>query len=46
MTDNPLRIDLLVEPLRPHGGEIDVPAGPGLGIELNEETIARFRIDG
>jgi hypothetical protein len=38
VTDNPLRTDLLVEPLRPHGGEIDV-------IELNEETIARFRID-
>lgn len=46
VTDNPLRTDLLVEPLRPHGGEIDVPAGSGLGIELNEETIARFRIDG
>ena len=45
VTANPLRTDLLVEPLRPVNGEIDLPAGPGLGIELNEDTIARYRID-
>jgi L-rhamnonate dehydratase len=46
VTDNPLRTALLREPLRPQGGEIALPQGPGLGIELDPETIARFRVDG
>jgi L-rhamnonate dehydratase len=43
--DNPLRTDLLTEPLRPSGGIISVPEKPGLGIELAEETIARYRVE-
>lgn len=42
--DNPLRDDLLAEPLAPVRGSIPVPAGPGLGIELNPETVARYRL--
>ena len=45
VTPNPLRTDLLANPLRPSGGEIEVPTGPGLGIELNEDTIAHYRIE-
>jgi L-rhamnonate dehydratase len=45
VTPNPLRTDLLASPLRPKDGEIDLPTGPGLGIELNEDTIARYRVD-
>lgn len=44
VTANPLRTDLLVEPLRPVNGVIEVPTGPGLGIELNEDTVARYRV--
>ena len=44
VTPNPLRTDLLARPLRPSNGEIDVPTGPGLGIELNEDTVARYRV--
>jgi L-rhamnonate dehydratase len=44
VTSNPLRTDLLAAPLQPQGGEIDVPMGPGLGIELNPDTIAKYRI--
>jgi len=45
-TANPLRTDLLVEPIRPVAGVVSVPDGPGLGIELNEDTIARYRWNG
>jgi L-rhamnonate dehydratase len=44
-TDNPIRTQLMVEPIRPVDGIVTVPDRPGLGIELNEETIARFRVD-
>jgi L-alanine-DL-glutamate epimerase-like enolase superfamily enzyme len=41
--DNPLRTQLLVEPIRPIDGRVRVPDGPGLGIELNPETLDRYR---
>ena len=45
-TANPLRTDLLREPIRPRDGLVTVPEGPGLGIELNEETLERYRWHG
>jgi len=45
-TANPLRTDLLVDPIRPVDGVVKVPEKPGLGIELNEETIERYRWKG
>jgi L-alanine-DL-glutamate epimerase-like enolase superfamily enzyme len=45
VTDNPLRTDLLTMPLRPVDGVIEVPEKPGLGIELDEDTISRFRVE-
>ena len=42
-TDNPLRTDLLVDPIRPVDGIVTVPEKPGLGIELNQDTIDRYR---
>ena len=45
VTDNPLRTDLLVNPFRPRDGILEVPTGPGLGIELNEDTIAKYRVE-
>ena len=46
--DNPLRTDLLRNPIRPADGMVPVPQGPGLGIELDEETLERhlWRPDG
>lgn len=35
--------DLLATPLRPRDGFIDVPQGPGLGVELDEDAVKRFR---
>jgi L-alanine-DL-glutamate epimerase-like enolase superfamily enzyme len=36
--------ELLSEPLRISGGQAHPPHGPGLGVELNEKAIARFRV--
>jgi len=43
--ENPLRDDLLTTPLQPINGEVAVPKGPGLGIQLNPDTVDRYRID-
>ncbi|MCU0521806.1 MAG: mandelate racemase/muconate lactonizing enzyme family protein [Anaerolineae bacterium] len=37
--------DLLVEPLTIAGGYARVPEGPGLGIEVDEEALVRYRMD-
>ncbi|RVT81696.1 mandelate racemase/muconate lactonizing enzyme family protein [Rhodobacteraceae bacterium CCMM004] len=42
-TDNPLKTDLLVAPIRQVDGHVQVPTGPGLGIELDRDTVERFR---
>lgn len=41
--DNPLRTDLLTQPLSLDDGALRVPAGPGLGIELDPGVLKRFR---
>lgn len=41
--DNPLRTELLDDLLGWHDGALRPPSGPGLGIELDAETIHRFR---
>jgi D-galactarolactone cycloisomerase len=41
---NPLRDELATEPLRPVGGRLPV-RGPGLGIELDWDAVARYRLD-
>lgn len=40
----PLSRDLVRDPLRLVDGHVAVPSGPGLGVEVNEETVAKFRI--
>ena len=44
-SENPLRHELLVDPFDPTGGELAVPDGPGLGIEVDEAAVERYRID-
>jgi muconate cycloisomerase len=36
--------DLLTHPLPLRGGEAHAPEGPGLGVELDEEKVARWRV--
>lgn len=42
---NPLRDEILVEPLRLEGGHLLVPGGPGLGIALDPAALRRFAAD-
>ncbi len=41
---NPLRTDLLTEPLPLAEGHVAVPQGPGLGVDVNEEALQRFTV--
>jgi L-rhamnonate dehydratase len=42
--DDPLSRSLCRTPLRCVDGLLAVPDGPGLGVEIDEETVARFRV--
>jgi D-galactarolactone cycloisomerase len=41
---NPLRDELLQEPILPESGMLQVPEGPGLGIEIDEGLLKRFTV--
>jgi L-rhamnonate dehydratase len=41
--DNPIRREVAASPIRVQGGVVKVPQSPGLGIELNEETLRRLK---
>jgi L-alanine-DL-glutamate epimerase-like enolase superfamily enzyme len=43
----PLAAEILREPLAIHGGELRVPAAPGLGVDIDESVVERYPwIDG
>ena len=44
--DSPLRRELVSPEPAVVDGFMELPVGPGLGIELNEELVARWRADG
>lgn len=41
---NPLRDELAREPIARRRGIVAVPDGPGLGIEVDREVLARFKV--
>ena len=43
-TENPLRDEILTEPLHFENGTVAVPDGPGLGITVDETILRRYRI--
>lgn len=43
--DTPLRTELLREPPKVVDGYLAPPQGPGLGIELDEDALARYRVE-
>ncbi|ANE48743.1 hypothetical protein SY83_05330 [Paenibacillus swuensis] len=44
--DTPLSRDLVLNPLRLEAdGTLQVPGGPGLGVELNEEAVRKYTTD-
>ncbi|MCY4439461.1 MAG: hypothetical protein OXE53_04550, partial [Deltaproteobacteria bacterium] len=44
--ENPLRSELLQEPLEPKNGFMRPPDGPGLGVALDPEALRRFHFEG
>jgi D-galactarolactone cycloisomerase len=44
MSDNALRTQLLKVPLELEAGHVLLPDGPGLGIELDPDAVARYRV--
>jgi L-alanine-DL-glutamate epimerase-like enolase superfamily enzyme len=40
-----LRQSLTVQDFPVVNGDVSVPEGPGLGIDLNEEIVAKYRVD-
>ena len=43
--ESPIRNDLTLETVQAVDGWIKVPDGPGLGVTLNEETVAKLLVD-
>ena len=41
---NPFRDHLALEPIRQSRGVVQVPTGPGLGIEIDRKVIERYRV--
>jgi D-galactarolactone cycloisomerase len=41
---NPLRDDLALEPIQLEGGRLRLPDRPGLGVELDEKVVERYRL--
>jgi D-galactarolactone cycloisomerase len=44
-TEHPVRKVLLTKPIEHVNGVVAVPTGPGLGIEVDREVLARFKAD-
>ena len=42
MSENALRTELALEPIRHRGGVVDVPRAPGLGIEINRSVLEQY----
>lgn len=44
-SEHPVRMAVLQSPIVQHGGWVQVPAGPGLGIEIDRGALERFRAE-
>jgi D-galactarolactone cycloisomerase len=43
-THNPLRDDLLTTKFRIEDGRVEIPTGPGLGVEVDPDQLARYTV--
>ncbi len=43
-TENPFRDDLAREPIVQKRGKVQIPTGPGLGIEIDRSVLDRYRV--
>ncbi len=42
-SSHPFRRELITQPIDHRDGRVDIPTGPGLGIEIRRDTLARYR---
>ncbi len=45
VSSGPLSRELCRNPIQVEDGYLKVPQGPGLGVEINEATIDKYRVD-
>ena len=43
-SEHPIRMAVITEPIEQRDGWVEIPPGPGLGIEIDRAAIDRFRI--
>jgi D-galactarolactone cycloisomerase len=43
-SEHPFRQEVLTSPIEHKGGIVAIPDGPGLGIEIDRDTIKRFSV--
>jgi D-galactarolactone cycloisomerase len=43
--ENPLRTELLVDPLDLTGQSIEIPTDPGLGVTVDREAVESYTVD-
>jgi L-alanine-DL-glutamate epimerase-like enolase superfamily enzyme len=44
VSEDPVSRDLVTEPLRLRDGLVTLPPGPGLGVELDRDTVDALRV--
>ncbi len=44
-SEHPARQEIMTAPIEHKRGFVNIPAGPGLGIEINKEALATFTVD-
>ncbi|MXV63185.1 mandelate racemase/muconate lactonizing enzyme family protein [Natronorubrum sp. JWXQ-INN-674] len=44
-TPNPLRDDIVANPIDNDGNTVSIPDGPGLGIEVDQDTLNTYRVN-
>ena len=42
VVDSPLRTEIITRPFEVRKGYMDIPTGPGLGVEINEEAVRKY----
>jgi D-galactarolactone cycloisomerase len=43
-SSHPFRMDLITQPILQRNGFVEIPGGPGLGVEIVREVVERYRV--
>ena len=43
-TPHPIREELAIQPIQVEGGWVSVPTGPGLGVQVRQEVLSKYRV--